>query len=474
MTLQLPAAGKIAVAEDECPAVPVRGRSGGPRFRSAARRPHGPAGLRVGRHRSTTAHLAAIYPCQTEEGLGPNGLYLGTDGLSGDAAFCYDPFVLYTERVINSANILVLGRQGFGKSTFVKTFLYRCIGALGAPGPDGTPSAGGRWAAICDPKGEYKDLADALGLLVVRLHPGGADRINPLDAGPSGAVRPGRARDAPHRHGHRAVDRGAAPQPDPGGGGGDRVGDRGGHQPAATWSRPWSTSPTCWPTRPPRWRSRRAARRRVWPMECRQAKLALGRLLSRDLRGMFDGPSTVHIDWSGRGIVLDLSAVHQDPDALATVMIPATSWLASFMADPNPAAPRKVQVIEESWAMLRQAKVAFYLQSCWKLCRDYGVANVAVAHRLSDLRSQADDGTATSKVAAGLLADTETRVIFRQSADQKEEARAMLGLSAKEADLVVQLAKGVALWKVGNRTAVVSHRVGRRELFVDTDSQMVV
>jgi hypothetical protein len=35
--------------------------------------------------------------------------------------------------------------------------------------------------------------------------------------------------------------------------------------------------------------------------------------------------------------------------------------------------------------------------------RAYGVANIAVAHRISDLRAQADDGTATAKITAGLL-----------------------------------------------------------------------
>jgi hypothetical protein len=209
--------------------------------------------------------------------------------------------------------------------------------------------------------------------------------------------------------------------------------------------------------------------------DCASARLGLGRLLTRDLRGMFDGRSTVRIDWSGRGLVLDLSAVHQDPDALAVVMIPATSWLQALMADPNPYGPRKVQVIEECWAMLRQEKVAFYLQSCWKLCRDYGVANVAVAHRLSDLRSQADDGTATAKVAMGLLADTQTRVCFRQSTDQVDDARGLLGLSAKEAQLLPKLAQGVALWKVGGHTAVVTHRVGPAErAMCDTDQQLVV
>ena len=473
MTVPLPPAG--GTARNQSPSQPAARRSG-------SRRPgwahmwagvFAPPGLSVPRHRATTAHLSAVYPCQTEAGLGPNGLYLGTDGLSGGAAFCFDPFVLYTEGVINSANILVLGRQGFGKSTFVKTFLYRCVGALGAPGPEGTPAAGGRWAAICDPKGEYGELAEALGLQVVRLHPGGVARINPLDAGPSGgADRAGleMRRTAMVTALLTAVlRRDPTPEEESAVASAVAAVTHGRHdEPTLVDVAALLAEPT----------GEMAVEAGCSPGElageCRQARLALGRLLSRDLRGMFDGRSTVRIDWSGRGVVLDLSAVHQDPDALATVMIPATSWLSSFMADPNPAAPRKVQVIEESWAMLRQAKVAFYLQSCWKLCRDYGVANVAVAHRLSDLRSQTDDGTATAKVAAGLLADTETRVIFRQSADQKEEARAMLGLSAREAELVVRLAKGVALWKVGNHTAVVTHRVGRRERFVDTDRRMVV
>jgi type IV secretory pathway VirB4 component len=474
VTLQLPPAGRSAPAEPSSALSPPPGRPNDtrPGLAQLFAGLFAPPGLRVPRHRSTTAHLAAVYPCQTEAGLGPNGLYLGTDGLSGGAAFCFDPFVLYTAEVLRSGNILVLGRQGFGKSTFVKTFLYRCIGAFGAPDLEADPPAPGRWAAICDPKGEYQDLAAALGLQVVRLHPGGAERINPLDAGPSGAAEPVELE--MRRTGmvtallSAVLRRDPTPEEESGIASAVAAVTKGGDQATLVDIADLLACPTeemavdagC------------SAQRLV--EECRQAKLGLGRLLGRDLRGMFDGPSTVRIDWSGRGMVLDLSGVHQDPDALATVMIPATSWLSSFMADPDPASPRKVQVIEECWAMLRQAKVAFYLQRCWKLCRDYGVANIAVAHRLSDLRAQADDGTATSKVAAGLLADTETRVIFRQSSDQRDEARSLLGLSAKEAELVVRLAKGVALWKVANHTAVVTHRVGPKETFVDTDRQMAV
>ena len=46
-------------------------------------------------------------------------------------------------------------------------------------------------------------------------------------------------------------------------------------------------------------------------------RLGLGKLLERTLRGMFDGPTTVHVDWeTGPGIVLDLSAVFGNTEAL--------------------------------------------------------------------------------------------------------------------------------------------------------------
>jgi hypothetical protein len=209
--------------------------------------------------------------------------------------------------------------------------------------------------------------------------------------------------------------------------------------------------------------------------ECRLARLGLGRLLSRDLRGMFDGPSTVRIDWAGRGVVLDVSFVHHDADALTVVMIPATSWLQALMADDRPGAPRKLQVIEECWAMLRTERVAFYLQACWKLCRRYGVANIAVAHRLSDLSAQSDDGTATAKVARGLLADTQTRVAFHQAPGELAEARELLGLSAVATDMLPNLRKGEAIWRIGDHDAVVAHAIGPAEAEIcNTDQAMAV
>lgn len=119
-----------------------------------------------------------MYPFHADAGLGPRGIYIGEDVSAGGSAWCYDPFQLYTDGVLTSPNILVLGMGGSDKSSAVKTLLDRSIGLLGSPG--GKP----RWCAILDPKGEYGPLADALDLKRLRLYPGGPTRLNPLDAGP--------------------------------------------------------------------------------------------------------------------------------------------------------------------------------------------------------------------------------------------------------------------------------------------------
>jgi len=73
----------------------------------------------------------------------------------------------------------------------------------------------------------------------------------------------------------------------------------------------------------------------------------------------------------------------------------------------------------------------------------------------------------------GLLADTQTRVLFRQASDQLADARALLGLNPRETEVLGRLVRGRALWKAGARTAVVQHVVGPGETdMCDTDSRM--
>jgi type IV secretory pathway VirB4 component len=415
-------------------------------------------GLGLPRHRATTAQLASAWPFLAEGGRWTSGSYLGTDVLSGGGGFAFDPFEAYRHGAVTNPNMVVAGEPGMGKSATVKCLLYRSAGVFG------------RWVAIADPKGEYGPLAEALGLEVVKLYPGGPARLNPLDPGPGGAP------DGPDELARRqagmvgallgsVLRRDLTPVEDAAVGWAlAHLAVRSSGQATLADLAALLVDPT----------EEMAARARTTPAELARrteaAIYALDKLLERSLRGMFDGPTTLRLDWSGPGIVIDLSCVHHDPDALALVMVAASSWLQAVMARPD--GPPRLQVLDEAWSLLASERTSRYLQSCWKLGRSYGVANLAVVHRLSDLRAQADDGTAAAKTAEGLLADTQTRVFFRQSSDQVADARRLLGLTRTEAELLSRLCRGRALWKIGGRTAVVQHVVGRRELFCDTDARM--
>jgi hypothetical protein len=415
-------------------------------------------GLGLPRHRATTAQLASAWPFLAEGGRWTSGSYLGTDVLSGGGGFAFDPFEAYRDSAVTNPNMVVAGEPGMGKSATVKCLLYRSAGVFG------------RWVAIADPKGEYGPLAEALGLEVVKLYPGGPARLNPLDPGPEGAP------DGPDELARRqagmvgallgsVLRRDLTPVEDA------AVGWALTHLAVRSSGRATLADLAALLVDPT---EEMAARARTGPAELARrteaAVYALDKLLERSLRGMFDGPTTLGLDWSGPGIVIDLSCVHHDPDALALVMVAANSWLQAVMARPD--GPPRLQVLDEAWSLLASERTSRYLQSCWKLGRSYGVANLAVVHRLSDLRAQADDGTAAAKTAEGLLADTQTRVFFRQSSDQVADARRLLGLTRTEAELLSRLCRGRALWKIGGRTAVVQHVVGRRELFCDTDARM--
>jgi hypothetical protein len=199
----------------------------------------------------------------------------------------------------------------------------------------------------------------------------------------------------------------------------------------------------------------------------RSAGLGLGRLMAGPLAGMLDGATTVALDWSGPGLVVDLSATFAT-EALGPVMVCATAWLARLVAGTG---GRRILVLDEAWALLGRPELAAWLQATVKLSRSLGVQVVVVTHRLSDLRSQADAGSTAERQAAGLLADLETQVIFGQPPSERAEAATALGLSAAEADLVCQLPPWRALWRSGGRLGVVDHLLAADEVdLADTDA----
>ena len=169
-------------------------------------------------------------------------------------------------------NMLVLGRIGCAKSSFVKTYLFR-------------QALFGRQAWVLDPKGEYAPLARALGVAPIALEPGGEVRLNPITrrGGRSAPARPA-ALGRP-----AALRRELDPEEDAG----LRVAlDLVNEECGAGEPTPAEVVEVLLCPRRGDGAGRLAASARGLRRGQPAARLALQRLCEGDLRGMFDGPTT--------------------------------------------------------------------------------------------------------------------------------------------------------------------------------------
>jgi hypothetical protein len=418
----------------------------------------GAVGPRVPAHQVTTRNLGAAYPFIAEVGLGQRGVVIGDDLLGG--SFVFDPFELYAQGVVSNPNMVVFGQIGRGKSAFVKTFLWR-------------QAVFGRRAWVVDPKGEYGDLAAAWGVRPVALRPGGSIRLNPLDAGPDHELLEGPGGTARRQMellsslACACLGRNLLPR----------------ERAALGLALSEAALRTSVPTVPsvvetlltPTAAAAESLRTGLRELleDGRDVALELRRLVHGDLRGMFDGPTTPGLDLSAPLVILDLSALYTST-ALGVLMACATAWLQAALSRTTVGTRSQVfLVVDEAWAILSNLGVARWLQSSWKLSRAFGVSNVAVLHRVSDLHSVGASDSEQVALAQGLLADSETRVIYAQSPGELAVASELLSLSSTEAELLPQLRRGVALWKVGQGSFLVQHRLSYMErLLVNTDGAM--
>ncbi len=406
-------------------------------------------------HRVTTAHFQAAYPFIAEGGLGARGCYIGQDLYGG--AFCYDPWELYGKH-LSGPNMLVIGQIGFGKSSFVKSYVWRQL-------------VFGRRAVMLDPKGENGALCEAVGVEPLRLTPGGSVRLNPLDPRVGDPDRP-KEQVTQDQLGvllaiiAASLKRPLTPE--------ERAAGSVALESASARSYGEPTLPAVVDCllHPSDASARRLATDAAsLARGSREAALELQRLCEGDLRGMFDGPTSGEIDLTAPLVSFDLSSVYQS-EALGILMACAAAWLQRALARPEPT--KRLLVLDEAWVCLRNVAIARWLQSSYKLARAYGVQNIAVVHRLSDLTAAGDQDSEQVALARGLLSDSETRVIYYQAPGDVAASKDLLGLTGAEAELLSQLRRGQALWKIGTRSFLVQHRISDAERrIIDTDSRMV-
>jgi hypothetical protein len=406
-------------------------------------------------HRVTTAHLGAAYPFMAEGTLGSRGVYVGRD-LLGGGAFVFDPWHLYARGLVSGPNLAVFGQIGSGKSSFVKSYVYRQL-------------VFGRRAWMIDPKGENGPLCRAAGVEPIRLRPGGDVCLNPIDPGPRGRPAGDVLREqlamldavigATLRRDLTPPERTACELA-------LRVVGAAGRVPTL----PDVVGALLQPS--PESARSVATDAETLARDGRHVALELRRLCEGDLRGMFDGPTSGGLDLAAPLVSLDLSALyHSRPDALGILMVCATAWLQRQLLRKD--GIKRILVIDEAWLVLRELSIARWLQASWKLAREFGVQGILVAHRASDLSAAGGPRSEQMQLGRGLLSDSETRVIYGQPPNELGQAREAFQLTAVESELVSRLQRGVALWKVGQRSFLVEHRVGGAErAIVDTDAQM--
>lgn len=404
--------------------------------------------------RPTTRDAQAAFPWAVERGLGADGPYIGTN--SHGAALCWDAFVEYSKGWREGPNSLVLGAFGSGKSSFLKSYAFREIPF-------------GRIVIALDAKGEYHSLAEACGVQPIALEPGGHIKLNPLD--PRGNTQDQvallsaitqsllrREVSSPEREGLRLCLRDINARP------------------GTEATIPAVVDALLTPTEQ---MAREAMTdTELFAREMREPALALRRLCpGGDLAGMFDGPTSPGIDFSGQLVVLDISSLlGRSKQGFAVLLACAVAWIQALIDDlVRTGDSRKVIVLaDEAWRALSEIGVGEWLQSSFKLGRSYGVQNIVVVHRLSDLRAAGPEGSREERLAEGLLADAPTRIIYHLPPEEIAEAQEVLDLTDTEADLVSSLGVGEALWKVHGRSMLVRHHLSPIERqIVDTDARML-
>ena len=415
-----------------------------------------PGRLRLPRHQDTSATLAGAYPFLAEGGLGSDGVFVGQDLYSG-GSFVYDPWVLYARGLITAPNLVLAGIVGSGKSSLAKSLYTRSL------------AFGRRVYVPGDPKGEHTGVAELVGGRAIVLGHGLNNRLNPLDEGhrPSGVSDAEWAMQVASRRRdligalaatvldrsltpleHTAIDTALA----------DAV------RSAEVPILPMVVERILNPNAADDVDGRLAEDGRI-------VGHALRRLVAGDLQGLFDGPSTVRFDPSLPMISLDLSRVAENSTLISALMTCSSAWMESALLDPN--GGQRWVIYDEAWRLMSHPSLLRRMDAQWRLARHYGIANLLVFHKLSDLDTVGDAGSAMRALASSLLANAETRIIYRQESDQLGATAAALGLTGTEQKLLPGLGTGQGLWRIKDRSFVVQHQLHPDELAAfDTTSRM--
>ncbi|MGL4339239.1 MAG: hypothetical protein ACRCSP_02270 [Rhodoglobus sp.] len=393
-------------------------------------------------HQATSHNVAGIYPFIADGGLGHRGPIIGVD-LNADALWHFSPWDLYldtTQRGALSTNILVLGAYRSGKSGVIKTLTTRSI------------PFGHQVVVPSDSKGEWVVVSNAVGGQVIAL--GGANasaRLNPLARGPR------RSHVSDQEHEQMVRDRrrttltsmieltikGQDPL-----------------TPMEHASISWAldqaiTATEDHPTLTDVYRqldeleAQQSDRARKLYEHGERARYVLKRFVDGDLSGLFEKESTVEFDPDAPMVVVDTSELFARGDLVAQLtQLCARSWIQAVISDRSAKRTRYV-VREEGWRDMTSLAALETYQQWLKLSRHYGISNILILHKFSDLDAVGEEKSAERALAYSIAADIENKFIFRVNQQEEDNLINRLKLPRQHAPIARRLRSGTFIAYVG-------------------------
>ena len=366
-----------------------------------------PMGLdRLGPRRTLeTEALAACLPLASPDlPMTEAGVLVGVNTASGLPVF-------WDRWSQQNHNSLVLGASGSGKSFFAKCDLLREL-------------CQGTHAFVIDPDGEYVNLAQAVGAVVLELGKPGV-RINPLDLPDPQAAEPDTlARKALDVHalvevlagteqaraGRAALDTAIAAAYEQGGITAD----------VRTWNRP-----------APDLRAVCALMASGEDPAGTALAAALAPFTTGSHAGLFDAPST-----HGQAGHLTVYTLEHLPDQLrpaAVLLVLTEVWRQAQAHDGR----QRLALIDEAWLLLHHPLSAEFL---FRLAKSARKKQLGLA-----LVSQDADDLLASRLGTAVAANSATQVLMRQAPQSLDKVADAFALSAGEAQFLASAPRGNAL-----------------------------
>ncbi len=413
-------------------------------------------GARLPVHMATSRHLSAVHPFFTESGLihpltGEKipGLPYGRCGRDGSGGIhTFDEYMLYQAKLLNNANVKVLGDINYRKSMTVKFMIY-CGVIVGFN------------HLVIDPKGEYTALVDQINeeapgyARIVRVGKEAQTFINPLD---EAVMDLGVQRDLVASLACTAIN--------------DDTVQLGIVERELLWTaitdahNHYGVGTRRMPTLPavveklfnPSESMAIDMRKSKDELVTIGYKMALGlqRLTRGDLVGMYHQETSPGLFDETPLLVMNVAGLQGEAALMMIILI--NMFSQSLWARRNPMKRFHKVINDEAWDLAAYPEFVLSLQRAFKLGGTWGVSNWIVTHRLTDL-----DRSGSIEAIKGLKEDSEVTICFRQPEGEMKVSAEALNFTEAEAERVTQLPPGWALHKVGNQPAIeVEHVIPRR------------